>query len=306
MRLYNIFYVCKVYLPAIKMVKITSIQGKQAERIENWKPCKEALEALMKIECLSELSKKAYFSIGGPERELAFPDVSNSTANKFMSGINNLSVSMEVLLKLCDSLELGEAESGIDIKIPKCESLKEYMDYLKDINFIVTQCPFLLHEKEQIKFNNVDVGSQWLAFSVLGAAGTFYILNNIASIIQKVIAIKSNLLVYKQQEELLKEYKRKGEMADITIDVFKRFKDDVIENCVKELEEEIKPLKDGEERDKVKRTIEIMSELMQKGVEIYSSIETPNEVKVLFPFEKDTAILPDNIMKLIEQKQNKE
>lgn len=306
MRLYNIFYICKIYLPDIKKVKVVSIQNQSVDKIENWKKCKEALEALMKIECLSELSKKAYFSIGGPERELATPDVSKGTSAKFTVAINNLSVSMETLLKLHDSLEIGESESGIDIKIPKCESLKEYMDYLKDINFILTQCPFLLHEKEQVKFNNVDVGSQWLAFSIIGSTGLFFILNNLASIIQKVIAIKSNLIVYKQQEELLKEYKRKGEIADENIEIFKKLKDVVVEKCVEELEAEISPLKDGEERDKVKRTIEVMSELMQKGVEIYSSIETPNDVKVLFPFEKDTAILPDNIMKMIEEKQNKE
>lgn len=45
--------------------------------------------------------------------------------------------------------------------------------------------------------------------------------------------------------------------------------------------------------------------LMDKGVEIYSSIETPKEIKVLFPVDKDTAILPDNITKLIEDKEKK-
>ena len=43
---------------------------------------------------------------------------------------------------------------------------------------------------------------------------------------------------------------------------------------------------------------------MDKCVELYSSIETPKEIKVLFPFEKDTAILPDNITKLIEEKED--
>lgn len=38
---------------------------------------------------------------------------------------------------------------------------------------------------------------------------------------------------------------------------------------------------------------------LHKGVEIHSSIETPKEIKVLFPLQKDTAVLPDNILKLM-------
>ena len=72
-----------------------------------------------------------------------------------------------------------------------------------------TQCPYLLHEKEQIKFNNVYVGSQWLAFAVTGVTGSFCILNNFAKLVQKVNAIKSNILVYGQQEEMLKEMQLK-------------------------------------------------------------------------------------------------
>lgn len=52
------------------------------------------------------------------------------------------------------------------------------MSYLKEIDFILTQCPYLSSEKEELKFNNVDVGSQWLSFFLI-AAGTFQILNNL-------------------------------------------------------------------------------------------------------------------------------
>lgn len=301
MRLYNVFYVCKLYYPAIKGVVSQPIKDQQVNIIENWPECKAALEAVKKIECFERLARTAFDSIGVFERDSEKPSVSRSTADRFIKSINSLRVSMEVLMSLCDSLEMGESDSGIDIKIPTCESLKEYMGYLKDIDFILTQCPFLLHDKEQIKFKNVDVGSQWLVFAVLGSASGYYILNNLAKIIQKVIELRANLNTCKMQEEMLNELQRKGEVMDETIDVFKKMKQMVLNKAIDDLEIDIKPLQDGEERDKVKRTIEMMHGLIERGVEIYSSIETPKEVKVLFPFEKDTVILPDNIIKLIEQ-----
>lgn len=87
------------------------------------------------------------------------------------------------------------------------------------------------------------------------------------------------------------------------VETFKKSKQNLLDESVFELENDIGELRDGEERDKVKRTIEDMVVLMDKGVEIYSSIETPKDIKVLFPYEKDTAILPDKITKSIEKKE---
>ena len=218
-----------------------------------------------------------------------------------------ITYSVETMVKLSDMMDMGKTESGVDIKIPKCSSLKEYMWYLKEIDFIFTQCPYLLHDKEEIKFNNVDVGSQWIVFVISGITASYYILNNLAKLIQKAIELKSNILVCKQQEEFLEEYKKKNNVLEETITLFKEMKQEIMDKCVADLEADIGELHDHEERDKVKRTVEDLVVLMDKGVELYSSIETPKEIKVLFPMNKDTAILPDNITKLIENKEiNKE
>lgn len=229
--------------------------------------------------------------------------ISSDTRKEFQKKLIELVSSVEILVKLGDMMELGKTESGIDVKIPKCSSLKEYMGYLKEIDFIFTQCPYLLHDEEEIKFNNVDVGSQWLVFAVTGITTSFYILNNLAKLVQKAIAIKSYILVYKGQEKMLKEMQMKNDVMEETVDVFKKFKQTLLDESVFELEADIGTLQNGEERDKVKKTLENMVILMDKGVEIYSSIEAPKEIKMLFPMDKETPILPDNIMKLIEDKE---
>ena len=105
---------------------------------------------------------------------------------------------------------------------------------------------------------------------------------------------------------MLETMRLKNEATNETIDVFKKMKRMVMDGYVNDLESEIGELSNGEERGKVEKSLEKLSLLIDKGVEIYSSIDTPNEVKVLFPTNKDNLILPDNIIKLLEKKDDKE
>lgn len=302
MRLYNIFYICKSCLPIIKDTKSYNLNDDTyVVVVKKWGECKKSLDALRNIECFEEKISNLYQLL---DWRVKMDDVKLTEGEriKYDRYIGEISYAAETLVNLCNDMEMGKTESGIDVKIPKCASLKEYMGYLKEIDFIFTQCPYLLQRNEEIKFNNVDVGSQWLVFAVLGASGTFYILNNLAKLVQKAIEIKSNIFVLKQQEEALEEMRQKNEVGSEVIDTFKKLKQMTMDKCVSELEGDIGELKDNEERSKVERSLESLAYLMDKGVEIYSSIETPKEIKVLFPFEKDTAILPDNIQKLIEDK----
>lgn len=310
MRLYNIYYVCCVCKDEIDdNVSINSVCNSDRQvtgyKISGWNFCKGALEQIINISCLKEQAQAVYDTINVIDIDKDSPVVSISCGKNFKSALDRLKVAMEAIKELYRSLDIREVKAGIDVKIPKCDSLKEYMDYLKEIDFIFTQCPYLLSKDEEIKFNNVDVGSQWLSF-FLATSGTFGILNNLAKLVNKAVAIKSNILFYKQQEEQLETMRLKNEVGEETIDVFKKMKQTVLNNYVSDLETELGELQDGEERGKVEKTLEKMVILIDKGVEIYSSIETPNEIKMLFPENKDNPILPDNIVKLLEKKEDTE
>lgn len=124
------------------------------------------------------------------------------------------------------------------------------------------QCPYLRNNDEELQYRGTDVGSDWITFAVVAtgvATGTFCILNNLAALINKAIALKSNKKVLDMQEETYKAMKMKNEITRETIDAY-------------------------------------------KGVEIYSSIETPKEIKVLFLFSDTQQTLPDNLIKYLEDK----
>ena len=74
--------------------------------------------------------------------------------------------------------------------------------------------------------------------------------------------------------------------------------------AVKEIEEQNSEnrLSDGEERGKAEKSLEKLAELMDKGVEIYTSIDTSKDIQVLFPTIDGGESLPSDIMKYLEDK----
>lgn len=300
MRLYNVYYLCKKHNGLISSFDIKSSNSNTVFTFTNWGKVKAALNELYAIDSMKDTIKSLYNCIDPVNRDVDSPSVSSSTKNAIVQNQKILSAKMKTIIELYESMGNDKTGAGLDIKIPKCSDLREYIEYLKEIDFILSQCPFLKDKDEDIKFNTVDVGSMWLTFTIIGTG--FYILNNMAKLVEKAISIKSNILVYKQQEEQLREMKNKNEITEDVIDTFKTMKDAVLKDAVTSLEEDIKELKDGEERGKTALCIERMVMLIDKGVEIYSSIDTPSEVKVMFPMQEPQALLVDDIVKLLELK----
>ena len=75
------------------------------------------------------------------------------------------------------------------------------------------------------------------------------------------------------------------------------------QNSVAELERELGELKDGEEKDKAGKTLEKLGYWMDKGMQIYSSIDAPVEIKDVFPLQQETNFLSDDLIKLLENKE---
>ena len=104
--------------------------------------------------------------------------------------------------------------------------------------------------------------------------------------------VKSKLIKCKEQEQILEMMRQKNELLEEIVDIYKHLNQDARDET-----------RENEKGNESNLTKEALMELIDKGMELYSSIETPKEIKVLFPFEKDTAILPDNITKLLEEKE---
>ena len=104
------------------------------------------------------------------------------------------------------------------------------------------------------------------------------------------------------RDEILKTMQSKNEATQETVDAFKKMKKITYKQYVDELQNELGRLENGEEEGKVAKSLEKLANLLDKGVEIHTSIETPKEIKVLFPFVETQQTLPDSLLKYIEDK----
>lgn len=304
MRLYNIYYICKSVYEDIN--QFTSIIPSNAtQKLTSWISYKKALINLSTLEFIKDDVVSTYNVLNPIDREKTSPEVGAAIYNELVRKNVIILSKISAVIDLYESMKDGISQPGIDIKIPKCDSLKDYIEILKEIDFIINQCPYLRNENEEIKYKGTDVGSDWITFAILvsGTATTgFVILNNLASIMNKVISLMSNKKVLDMQEETYKTMLLKNEITQETINAFEKMKEITYKKYVDELQDELGKVSNGEEEGKVAKSLEKMSNLIDKGVEILTSIETPKEIKVLFPYTESQQSLPDDLIKYLEDK----
>ena len=77
-----------------------------------------------------------------------------------------------------------------------------------------------------------------------------------------------------------------------------------VENAIREFDEATEhQIQDGDERERIDQSIEKFNKLIDKGWQIYATIETPNETKALFrPLEVKYVSLAKKL-ELLEEKQ---
>lgn len=105
------------------------------------------------------------------------------------------------------------------------------------------------------------------------------------------------------QEEALRTLEVKDEIAAEVLEAYKKANRVLTQNAVTELERELGELNDGEERDKVGKTLEKLAFWMDKGMQIYSAIDAPTEIKDVFPKQQEVSFLSDDLIKLLENKE---
>lgn len=307
MRLYNIYYTCKMIYNDLENLHIETTPT-EAKRIISWESYKQALLTLFSFDFIKEDAKATYNVLNPIELEQTQPVIGNKTYNKLIEKNKILLSKIKAVIDLYESIKDGVSQCGFDIKIPPCTSLKEYIGILKDIDFILNQCPYLKCETEKIQYKGTDVGSDWITFAIIvsGATSTgFFILNQLASLMNKAISLKSNKRILDMQEENYKSMQLKNEITQEVLDGFYKMKKIIFEQYIDELQEELGEIADPEEKTKLEKSLEKLSELINKGLEIHTSIEAPKEIKVLFPFAEQQQLLPDNLLKYLEDNATK-
>ena len=218
MKLYNVYRLCKENLIVLESAKFRKDESGLCS-ISSWSLVQDHLNIIKKIPSFKNYINDYISSVPVLVRENVSPQVDSSTAQKINSKLINITDKMKVIIELYENMNIKNGEKGLDIKLPPCDNLKDYISYLKDIDFIFSQCPFLQCESEILKFGSVDVGSNWIKLT-LATASTCMILNNTAVLMDKALILRSHYISIEQQEETLKSIQLKNELTSAQIETF--------------------------------------------------------------------------------------
>lgn len=270
MRLKNIYTICKENYSNVESLKIEFISNTSGYRVYEWNNYTDICYKLSQIPLFEDLVEKVINKIPSYIRKQDSFLISESAKIMIMNNKEEILAKMNCIIELYEGMTISDNTNiGFDIKMPKTDCFSEYVSNLKDLDFIISQCPLLKNDDGEIKFEGVDVGSTWLIFGIAGV--TLVILKSIAVLLDKTIVLKSHLTSIKQQEEILTTMRKKNQLLEEEIKIFRELKDYYINNAVDELEQECDyKFKDGEEKDKTKKSMEKLIVLLDKGMEIYT------------------------------------
>ena len=307
MRLYGMYYTCKKHIEYVKNMKVTNkTTAREATwSIKSWAERSKVLNELAKMKPLRTPAREVYEAIPVVYRDQDEFDISGTVKDRFVAARGKLIVAMETVIDMYETInpkKVIDEDYGFDIKMPEFDDLGEFSKCMEDLDFVMKQCPYLNDKDGQIKYGSIDVGSTWLTFIIVGVGATT-VMTNLAKIVDIAIKIKSHITTVKMQEEALRSVEIRDEIAAEVLDAYKKANRILTQNSVAELERELGELKDGEEKDKAGKTLEKLGYWMDKGMQIYSSIDAPVESKDVFPLQQETNFLSDDLIKLLENKE---
>ena len=270
-------------------------------KVLNWQTSRLAFLEIKKIPIFNDfcsmILEDPYFA---NEKDVFY--IPHEIYQKLQNEYRHFMVQVDTIISFFESVGFSENQCGFDVKMPTTDDFDDFSKNVELFNKAINQCPFLCVENEQIKLKKTDIGSIWFEFFII-ATGSSIILTNLAKIVDKCIKIMSHYKTLKHQEEIYKQAKIKTDQMQTIVDCNKQIMKALTDECIKELHEEIPDIEikdDGNER--IRFTLDSLVKLIDKGMEIYASVDATQEVKDLFPTSDDLILLPKQ-KKLLENKE---
>lgn len=217
---------------------------------------------------------------------------------------------LAIICELCEFLNLPTHQGdcnisndrnpvyrSFDIKLPPNLSLAELSKCMGELDKAFIHCPLFLDNDATISFNAVDVGSFWLSFTVTGFA-TIAIMKGIAELVDSAIRIRANILALNEQKLRARQAGMTADAIEAATHAYGNIVKFTIQTEAKQLAS-AHNISDNESKERIRYCLDILSEWMSKGLEIYAGIGEPTEMVELFP-SKEKQELPDAAKELLD------
>lgn len=191
-------------------------------------------------------------------------------------------------------------ETFISIKLPNTTDLKKLGEYYIKIDKALNQVINIENINGELKFSNVDIGSNWIDISVKTTVAT----SIIGAIIYAACLIRNENLKYNL---MLEEYKKVQiqtsfleEVAKANEKLINAYVDREVKNIINEYELD----KDDKELpNRIKNTIKDFSEMINEGLEVHPAIEAAQSIKTEYPDFKNLEAITSKVKEITDQSQ---
>lgn len=226
--------------------------------------------------------------------------------NAVITAMNGIKSNLLTMKSMCEALGVESVSSGFDIKLPPNMTLSELSKCARDLDNIFNQCPILKSDDEEVVLRGVDIGSIWITFSIIGAgaATSFFILKNIAAMVDKIMVIREHAAICKQQEEIARQMKIGSDALKTIADANSTIIKSLTQKCAEELASE-NNIDSNDDIEHIRGSLDMLRGWIDKGMEVYAAIEAPKEIKAAFP-PLETQALPDFMAKELEAHRDEE
>lgn len=277
MNLRNVYFVCKENYEIIKKEEYRDAKYLFSSGSKEFI---RAIRNLNKIEYVREIT----------EQILKYTDKRSPKAavnNEIWDLIDLLKTYLAAVIKLYESMGINVKEHlAIDICFPKTNNITEFKKNIDALEFIFTKCPFLQNENESFQFEGVDVGSTWMRLSVIISTAVVtgsMLLANTAAFIDQCMVIRSHYLTIQEQRRAIENDEIEQQQREAILGYIDLLYKRQVDEAIREMEEiSGHEIVDGDERGRAEQSFEKLGKLLDKGLQIYSSIDSPQETKALF------------------------
>jgi len=240
---------------------------------------------------ISEFKNGILFSTSDDQIRVVIPE-----ANSLVNKVNNFKSVVNSFHTVLDQI-VGEAKDNIiSIKFPQTNDLDDLAKAANDLHIIFSQVIINDKIEGQIKIDNVESGSIWidifvgslLAVRLIGqltwSAAVVYKKIQEGRIVEKFV----NALNVKNDSLEDMRQKQKDQLALLVELEANHLYDDNFDSSKK----------DSEQIERLKNSIKLLAELIDKGAEVHPSLNVPEQVSNLFPKMENILTIESQIKKL--------
>jgi hypothetical protein len=243
------------------------------------------------VSLISEIETSVIFSTS--QDEIILTDAKEDTRLK--KGLDVVRSGCHALLMILTELyNEKEDDSTIYVQLPKIKDLEDLSKKSKVLHNAISQSILDPSIKGTVKVRSYDVGSLWIILTV----GSVVAVKLIGGLVWAAAVIRKKKMEFKSFEQHIKRLKIKTESMVDMKDAQKKQLEDSLEAEADNLVSQFYKNGNAEKIERVKYSIKLISELMDKGVEIHPALNASKEVGNMFPDFSNIRLIESRIQEL--------